>query len=203
MTDDTTLDQQPSSGQPENWELRFKGQVPVIERLTKANRDKDAQLVNIASELEQLKVQLNTSAIEKDAAVGERDKKLTELIQAKSQAESEIKRLRALEMKVKVAKEIGRPDLLELVEVIPNVEDEEALKTIMKTFEEFADKRVKETEKRILSGVTPTTSPVVQPPSTPTSLEGWQKYVNEVPYGSPEKQKRMSQWKAWGEASEN
>ena len=50
---------------------------------------------------------------------------------------------------------MGRSDLLEIMDAIPNLEDEEALKSVFETFTGYADKQVKRREQELLSGVTP------------------------------------------------
>lgn len=206
MTDGTAPDQQPS-GQPvapapptpagENWELRYKGMVPVVEKLTLDNRNLQAQLTALASEKEQLAAQLGLKDTEKSAAVGERDKQLQQLIQTQTSLEQEMARLKALELKVKVANKIGDPGLMAIADSIPSVADEEALTTLMKNISEWGQSAARQREAEILAGVT---KPVVsvEAPALPNSIDAWQKYVNDADLGTPEREKRMNAWRDWG-----
>jgi hypothetical protein len=200
MTDQTPVDQTIPQQQVD-WEARYKGQVPLIERLTLDGRSKESQLVQLASEVEQLKAQLNLKETEKTASVSERDRQIQEIIQAKTTLESELKRLKALEAKVQVAKELKHPELLTVIDTIPSVEDPEALKTIMSNLVDWGENIRRQEQERILSGITPQTSSVPQTAATPASVDEWQRYISEAEVGSKEKLRRMEEFRNWGMAS--
>ncbi len=180
-----------------DWKARFDGQVRKIEELTLRVRDLDGQLAAKTSETEQLRAQLSLKDTEKTAAVGERDKTIQELTQSKTSIEGELGRLRGLELKVKVAREMGRPDLLRVLDTIPNMSDESALKTVLGTLSEYADSAVREREKQLLSGITPPISGSAKGAGVPASEKEWQEQINNLPLGSKERAKAHDDYWNW------
>lgn len=179
-----------------DYEARYKGMVPVVEKLTLENRQLKEQLATAISEREQLSGQLTLKDTEKTVAVGERDKIVQQLTEAKSQTEAELKRLKALELKVKVANKLQSPDLISIVDSIPSVEDEEALTSLMQNITNWGSTLVKEREKELLAGVTPPVTTADVTPSLPASTDEWVRYVAQVEPGE-EKNKRYELWRQW------
>jgi hypothetical protein len=193
-----------SGQQNTDWKARFDGQVKKIEQLVTGQRDLEAQLATKTSECEQLKAQLGIKDTEKNVAISERDKRLQEALTAKSTLDAELSDLRAYKLKVDVAKELGHPNLLKIIDKIPNMTDREALKSVLSEFAEFARDAAKERETALLSGVTPGLQNN-QPPqiNVPTSDEGWMKLLNDKPLGSPERQKVYDEYWTWLEVKNN
>lgn len=182
----------------EEWKKRYTGSVKKIEELTLANRALQQQLDGFTSQIEQVKSQLSIKDV--DAAIGERDKRLQEIIQAKSQAEQELDGLRSLKLKIEVAREIGRPELIEIIDHIPSMSDKETLKSVMSDFAKWGEGIAKKRETQLLAGVTPPTGNIQQSPATPNSSNEWQSIINKLPLGSPERAKAMNDWWAWEDA---
>lgn len=196
-----SVSQQQAAQPPANntdWKARFDGQVRKIEELTLRARDLEGQLAAKASEIEQLRAQLSLKDTEKTAAVGEREKTIQDLTQSRVSLEAELKRLRGLEMKVKVAKEMGRSDLMPVLDTIPTVTDETALKSVLETLSEYADKAVREREKQLLSGITP---PIAnggaKGSGVPASDAEWNDVINRLPLGSMERAKAHDDYWNW------
>lgn len=189
---------QTPSGAPEGFieKARFDGLVRKVEELTLANRSISDQLAQKTSELEQLKGQLTVKDTEKTVAVGERDKLLQDKVQQLSSMEAELAELRGMKLKFEVIKELGRPELMKIIDRIPAMTDKEALKTVMADFAGFADDLVKEREKQLLAGVTP---PIAQSAQVamPASNQAWEAHVNSLPLGSPERAKAMDDFYTW------
>jgi len=194
MPDEITPDGQqtppPAGNQTENWEARYKGMLPVVERLTKEKKALEEQLAPRNSEIEQLKAQLIIKDTEKTVSVGERDKTLQEVVQAKTALETELNKLRALKLKIEAINELKRPELLAIADSLPDMTDKEALKTVFGNFANFADDAVKAREKQLLAGITPGTS-ATPPSDLPTSEQAWLKHADSFPLGSPERAKAM------------
>ena len=210
MTDnpEQVLDQQDNSGQqtagtkgaaPEGYieTARYNGLVRKVEELTLTNRSLNEQLTAKSSEIEQLKGQLSIKDVEKSTAVSERDTRLNQLLSANSTLEQELKELRGLKLKVEVANELKRPELLKLAERIPALEDKEALKVIMSDFAKFADEAVSAREAQLLAGVTPSMGPGSVAPTEPASPQAWLEKINSLQLGSPERAKALSQYGDW------
>lgn len=204
MADETTnpgqqdISGQQSAGTPppagENWEARYKGAVRKIEELTLSSRDLTTQLAAKTSEVEQLKLQLSTKDVEKTVAVSERDTKLEQFIKESAVSASELKELRAYQSKVKMANEIGRPELIKIIDRIPAVEDPAVMRGIMEDFTKFADDLVAQREKQIFSGVVPPIGPGGGLPQKPTSSASWEKQINSLPLGSRERAQAMDDY---------
>jgi hypothetical protein len=205
MTEEvTTPGEQINSQQQEStdWESRYRGSSAVINRLTAERDEIKKQRDQALADLEQARAQISLKDTEKSAAITERDKQLNDIVQAKQALESELGHLRPLEMKLKVAKKIGRPDLMQIADTIPSVNDETALEELMKGLVSWGDAQVREREKQLLSGITPPTQPTAPAKALPTieDVTSWQQYVNSA--GDPaERQKRFDQWREVGLAS--
>jgi hypothetical protein len=181
----------------EDYKKRFDGAILKIQELTLSRRDVDAELAKKVSEIEQLQAQLGLKDIEKTAAVGERDKQLQDAITVRQQQESELKQLRGLSLKIKIAKRLNRPDLLKIVDRIPDLEDEAVLETVMKDFAGFADDAALAREKQLMAGVTPAVGAGATAPNQPSTPEAWQENINNLPLGSKERAKALNDYGDW------
>jgi len=187
----------PLGNEPIDWEGRYKGSVKLAERLTIANRTLTEQQQVQTSENEQLKTALASKEIEQTVAVGERDKNLETILTENATQASELVTLRAHKAKVDLVKELGHPELISILDSIPTMSDPEMQKTVMMDFVQFREEGVQEREKSLLSGITPPVTPIVDTPIAPTTNEGWQEKLNELPLGSAERQKLSDQWYEW------
>ena len=183
--------------QSEDWEGRYKGSVKKIEELVVANRNLEAKLAEALSQIERKDADLSLRETEKTVAVSERDKQIQDLVSKSSEVEKQLAELQALQLKVKVATELGRPDLLGLAQHIPNVTDEGVLKTIMTDFAKFSETAVKQREQQLLSGtsfaggVSPTTT------TAPQSDAEWMALINNAGLGTKERSKAFDDYYAW------
>lgn len=194
------LDQQAqtnSAPQTENWKARFDGQVKTIEKLVGEKRSLEAELASLKTQVEQLNAQLGLKDVEKNAAVDERDKQIQSLVTENSASKTELERLKALELKLEVATELGDPGLIKVAKHIPNVTDKEALKTIMQDLASFAGERVKEREKQLLAGTGVAAGTIPSTPGKPQSAQEWESYYNSMPVGSPERMKALDEYGDW------
>jgi len=181
-----------------DWESRYKGTVSKIDELVKQQKQLQAELAEKASLLEQLNGQLSLKDVEKTAAVSERDKSIETLVTASQAAEKELARLKALELKVKVSKEMKKPELIGILDTIPDVTDEEALKTIMGSIAGFADTLVKQREEQLLAGITTVAGTAAGgSPSEPASDEAWKKRIEGLPLGSRERSAALEAYGGW------
>lgn len=187
---------QPPAGFVE--QARFTGAIQTIERLTLENRTLKDQIANLTSETERLKGEAVQKDTEKTIAVGERDKQLTTLVEADKAKDAELASLRALKLKLDVAKEIGKPEMIKILDTIPNLSDKEVLRTVMGDIAGFAEAAVKEREKQLLAGITPGIPPM-QPGAkvNPASEKDWNAHINSLPLGSPERNKAFDDYYEW------
>lgn len=195
--------QQPQANPPANQgelQARLNGAIQKIQELTLSNRDLTAQLTQKTSEIEQLKAQIGLKDVEKVAAVGERDKQLNDALQKVQQLEKSNADLQGLALKLKVAKELKRPELINILDRIPSLTDETVLRDVMNDFIGFADGLVKEREKQILAGYTPDLGPGGVSKPGPADERQWQDKINSLPLGSPERAKAFNDYGDWLEA---
>lgn len=185
-----------------DWEARYRGASAVINTLTAEKSALQGQLVQMTSQFEQANAQLALKETEKSVAVGERDNQLKVIVEAKSTLEQELTRLRALEMKVKVANKLNNPGLLPILDTIPSVADEATLEALMKQLTDWGQDLVKQRENQLLAGTTPPASPMPIGDPLPQNSQGWQEYVNKAALGSQEREQRMNAWRDWGLASQ-
>lgn len=193
----TPEQQAPAPVQQENWEARYKGQQAALQRAMEQAKALEAQLAAKASEFEQLRAQLTLKDTEHTVAVSERDKNLQALVEEKTKMTSRLQELEALNLKIAVAKKLNRPEILPLIDRIPNITDEGMLETYIKDFVSWADGMVQKREKELLAGVTPAVSPGSMSPKAPSSPEAWTDYVNGLPLGSSERRKAMDEYGDW------
>lgn len=197
-------DQQPSGQQTAEqratyWENRYKGTGPTFNKLTQERNDLRNQVTQLTAENEELKAQLSLKDTEKTVALGERDKHIQNLLVSASEQEADLKRLRALERKLKVTKDLHAPELIEVMDTVPDIDNEEVLKTMMENILNWGKSQVTAREKELLAGITGSGSPApVTTTVLPTNVSDWQKYVSEAADGSEEKRKRFKQWSEWG-----
>lgn len=201
-----TPDQQANPGQQapaastppvENWKERYDGLNKKVQELVLQARSLEEQLGSKSSELEQLRSQLSIKDTEKTVAVGERDKQIENLLQQNQTAEGELRRLKALEMKIKVAQELKRPELVELAKHIPDLEDAEALKVVMQDLARFADDAVKAREEQLLAGVTLNAGGSQVKEAGPATEQEWVRAIEKATLGSRERRELMDAYGDW------
>ena len=182
--------------------MRLDKALQKIQDLTLAGRTITEQLTEKDAEI----ARLNGLVSERDAAlrVNSEDsgKKFSELNDKFSSAASELESLRSLKTKLDTAKELGRPDLLPILDLIPANSDKEAQKQAMLAFAGFADAAAQSREKQLLAGVTPSGGGAGAALTVlPTTSDGWMEKINSAKMGSVEKQKLWDGYFAW--ASQN
>jgi hypothetical protein len=187
----------PPQPQGEDWEGRYKGLVPSVQKLTEQVKALQAELAAKVSENERLNGQLGLKDVEKTAAVGERDKTIQELTQTSQSNHTEMARLQALELKVKTAIELKKPELIGLLDTIPNVTDPVALKTIMTSIDDYAAMKVRSRETQLLSGTGMPAGGAPAPSAGPQSQEEWMKAIEKAPLGSKDRASLMDDYGDW------
>lgn len=202
MTDAQTPAEQvqtpPQQANEENWKARFDGAVRKMDAQAAQIKDLLSQLDAKTSEAEQLRVQLGVKDAEKTSAISERDKQLQSTITSKTQLEQELSDLRGFKLKVDVAKELGQPGLLKIIDKLPNMTDREALKSVLSDFANFASEAALEREKQLLAGGTPSLGQNTKTAS-PSSDKEWEAHINSLPLGSREREIAFDKYWDWGQ----
>jgi len=205
MTDETNTPEQPDQtpGQqdpsPEGFveQARFNGLMQRNEALSAQLETTNGNLAARSSELEQLNQQITELEASHAARVDETNLTVIQLngqISTLTEANADYD---SLQLKLKVANELGRPDLMALAQHIPNSTDEAVIKDALTAFAGFSDGAVQKREAQLLSGVSPNGGGVGAP-AMPTTPEGWANYVNSFTLGTPEREAAL---KAYGKAA--
>lgn len=180
---------------------RFDGLMLKVQQLTEASQSVQKSIEDKDKEIARLTGELLAKDTEKTVTVAERDKQLQELVQSKTVTEKELADLRALQLKVEVVQELGRPELIKILKNIPNLDNKDALKIILEDFARFGDESAAAREKQLLSGITPAVSAAQVSAATPQSDSEWMNHINSLRIGSAERAKAMDDYWSWGKAN--
>lgn len=178
----------PSNPQ-EDWKPRYDGAVRKMQELSETIKSLQGQLETKSSEIEQLNSQLSSKDAEFGMTRKELEEKLNTFQSENEQAKSELSKLRAFNTKVEVAKELGHPELIKILDTFPDTDDKDALKKSMEMVSSFASELVKSRETELTAGVTPTVNAPAGTPLPKTAAE-WDKYIQSLPPG----EKRNEAW---------
>lgn len=188
-----------SSGTPEGFveKSRLDNALRKIEQLTLTNKALTDELTQIKGENGTLSAKLLskeaefTSALEasKSEASSNRTAKeelALQIDQMKQASETQNRKLKAI-------REIGRPELVSIIDLLPSAStDEEQIKAL-KGIADFASAQVKSREKELTTGTTHT-EVTPQGAELPTTDDGWSKYVEGFSLGSEQRQKANDAW---------
>jgi len=177
-----------------DWKKRYDGQQIALQKLSLEKQDLQKQLDAKISEAEQLGAQLSLKDTEKTVAVGERDKQLQEALGKIQMLETENNELKALALKVQIARELKKPELIEIAEAFPNLTDKDMLTQVMKDIAGFSDNQVKARESQLLAGTLPTIVQGDASPAMPATEQEWMDRINSFDFGTPERQKALDQY---------
>lgn len=175
---------------------RYIGQVQANQQLALQKRDLEAKLATQASELERLSTQLAIKDTEKAVAVGETTKSLEKALQEKAETDRQLAVSGAKLLKIEIAKEINHPELLMILDTIPDLTDKAVLTVVMNDLVRFREQGIKEREEVLLRGVTPGISPA-QPKAEPASKADWMARVNQFLPGTKERQQAFDAYGDW------
>lgn len=187
----------PQQDEPEGYVKteRYTGAVQKIQTLTSVQKELTDQLAAKSSEMEQLNSQLASKEAEANTSLGEKDGTITDLQGKLDVAQKDNSGLKALKMKVDAIKEMGRPDLLPIVEHLPDTTDAEQLKVALLAFATTMDDALKARDQQLLSGVidTPTTPAV----TLPQTAEAWVEHIENQALGTKEREDAMTAYGVW------
>jgi small-conductance mechanosensitive channel len=183
-----------------DWEARYRGSVSKINELQGTIKTLQEQQAAKTSEIEQLRAQLTTKDVEKDAYVGEHKKQLEKALSENSELRKELTQLRALKAKMDMAKKLEAPQLMPILDRIPYAEDPEALESIMKDFVSWGQGFAKEREAQLMAGVTETVAQASAKKATPNSHDEWLKLIQSSP--AADQDRLWKEYWEWGANSQ-
>jgi len=177
---------------------RFTGAIQKIQTLTEELRVKDQEQAALNSQIEQIKQQQAVREAEVTAGYGERDKQLEAALKDKLSVEAESGLLKNKIRKIDMAKELGHPELVNIIDTIPTFEDDALQKKAMEDIIGFSQNAVQAREDSLLSGLTPAVSPTTPVgDALPASDEAWSKAI-EVEEDPTKRKIMFDQWYDWG-----
>jgi hypothetical protein len=179
---------------------RFNGLMQRNEALSAQLTEANGNLATRTSSLEQSQKQITDLEAAQEAQADEAPLTQTQLNEQISTLEAQSAGYNSLQLKLKVANEMGRPELMALADHIPMSTDEVVIKDAFTAFAGFADGAAKSREVQLLSGASPAGSVGTGgAPAMPTTPEGWANYVNSFTLGTPEREAAL---KAFGKAAQ-
>ena len=178
---------------------RFTGAIQKIQTLTEELKVKDQEAVTLKSQIEQLGNTQAVKAAETQAGYGERDKQLEAALLETKKVETEAAQLRGTMRKIEMAKELGHPELVVIIDTIPTFDDDDLQKKAMEDIIGFSDSQVKAREESLLSGITPAVSPTAPiGDAQPASDDAWKAKI--ATEDDPTKRKILfDEWFDWGQ----
>ena len=181
--------QAPTTSNPqEDYKPRYDGAVRKMQELSETIKGLQGQLAEKSSTLEQLQSQLSSKDAEFDMTRRDFEKQFDTIKTEQEQAKSELSKLRAFNTKVEVAKELGHPELITILDTFPDTDDRDFLKKSMKTVANFTLGQVKAREHELTAGVIPSVNAPLSKTLPQTSTE-WDKYIQSLP-----SEKRNEAW---------
>jgi hypothetical protein len=175
---------------------RLNGALQKIQELTLLNKtlterhtELSGKYTTAQADLVQKESVWNAQQSEFTTKLGSADKAIADLTAKQAAAE-------ALRLKLKFIEEAKAPQLYAVMDVIPDTTDEAVLKASIQKLAAFAGQIATTREKELTAGVIPAEQRS-EGPAAPTTDEEWDKLVNSLPFGSPERSKAMEKWHAW------
>lgn len=177
---------------------RYDGAIQAMNKKHEELTALQGQLTTQSSEVEQLKTSLSTKDVETQTLLAQRDAQIAEFQKQATENGALAQQLQMQMLKVEVANEIGHPELVKILDTVPNVADKEALTGIMKTIAGFADEQVQAREKQLLAGQTPPVSAANPTPKYPeaNNEQGWEQLLASMDPYSKEYQEALTAWGA-------
>lgn len=175
---------------------RLDGALRKIEELTLQNRALTQQVAEANVKVGEINASLTAKDTEWKAQVGENQSKYEQLQSERNQFEAELAKMKAEQNKVKMIAELGTTELFAIADQIPTHEDPEQQKAAIERLAKFATTLKEERERDLTAG---TTGPVAtQPtdPSLPSTAKEWERYIDKLPWGTPEREKAWDQYYA-------
>jgi len=174
---------------------RLTSAMQKIQELTLANRTLADQLATFTTSSGELRVQLANQEASIATKASEHAKLVSEFEQRESGYKTELTANESLKRKLKAIKEVGRPELLSIIDILPEAADDAAQVIAIKGIAEFASQQAQVRETQLTAGIT-RTEVVSQAGNkeVPTSDDGWAKYMEQFPLGSEDRATATDQW---------
>ncbi len=189
-----------NSGIPQGYvpEGRLTGALQKIEQLTLTIKSLQDQLTAANTRVGELQASGTSKETEWNAKAGEHATALQAMTKERDDLKNQLADAQLQQKKHAMIAETGHYNLLAIADQIPAHADEAKQKEAIEKVAAFADGLVKARESQLTSGTTVvTTQPVEQSAKLPDSAAAWEKHINSLPWGSPERQKAFDDYFEW------
>jgi hypothetical protein len=187
----------PAAGAEMVEKKRLDGALQKIEELTLEKKALTDRLTALTQSEASLRADLTQKESLWTAQQSEFTTKLTSAEQEKATLATKLSAADALKLKMKIVQELNAPQLYNVLDVVPDSTDEAVLRPALQKLAQFAGAIAQKREQELLSGVTRAEKAPENNLQLPSSDEGWSKYINSLPFGSPEYQQAMDAWHKW------
>ena len=189
-----------NSGIPQGYvpEARLTGALQKINTLTLTIQTLQEQLTAANTRIGELQAQGASQETEWNAKAGEHATALQGLTQERDALKQQLEDATLQQKKHAMIAELGHFNLLAIADQIPAHADEAKQKEAIEKVAAFADGLVKARESQLTAGTTVvTTQPVEQNVKLPDSAAAWEKHINSLPWGSPERSQAFDDYYEW------
>lgn len=169
---------------------RLDGALAKIQELTLTNRALTDQVNALQTKYGTLEGAVSQKDAEASVKAGDFQKQIQVLQEQLNTANATIKIGENDKLKLKALQEMGRPDLISVMDTIPAGPDLESTKLAFSNIAKYADDIKKRRETELLSGLSGSQS-VASPtaPPAPQTEKDWTAHIESLPLGSKERQK--------------
>ena len=192
-----------SSGIPEGYvpEARLTGALQKIQELTLTNQSLQGQLIAANTANGQLQAQGSMKETEWSSKAGETANTLKSITDERDVLKAKIATLELEGKKLKMIADTGHFNLLAIADQIPVQADPAKQKEAIERMAAFAASLVNGREKELTAGETALTiQPIVNGGELPTTSAGWNKAIDALPFGTPERQAMFDKFFEWSTA---
>jgi hypothetical protein len=182
-------------------EARLTGALQKINELTLTIKSLQDQLNAANTQNGELRAHSQSKETEWSAKVGEGSQALQTVTGERDTLKTEIAGLRAELEKAKLVGEMGHYSLLPILDQIPVDADPEKQKANIERMAQWANDLLAQREQALTAGLTgSTTQPkttIVDPAKNatlPKTPEQWSKYLESIPYGTPEREQAWNDY---------
>ena len=207
MTDENTTGEQGNTSQQPEINLkdyvkkeRYTGLVQKVETLTGSLNDAQKALSDKDIAIATLQSQFENAQGESETALKAKEVELTTLSTSLAEQAEKLAVLEAMKLKISVAREMGRSDLMPILDHVPDSTDPEQVKSSLAAFAKLADDAAASREKQLRSGITDT--PHETKSAGPTTQAAWLAHIQEMTIGTPEREKALKDYGAFMRSQE-
>jgi hypothetical protein len=167
------------TGEPIDWEGRYKGAMRVLNQKTQELNGLQEQLTGANDTVQSLQQQVQNSQATWDASRQTLEQQVATLTGERDQGAQQLKELQAYQVKMQALAEY--PDLFPLADTIPNIEDPDTMKSHLDALSKSVDQVAQQKAERLTAGLTPgNTAPNAQPKYSYSTPDEWQTAMNNA-----------------------